>query len=220
MAEFTHLRILLLRLSNSCNGVLTITLQRPIMRKIFLVSLFHLCTYSSVALASQSIVIDFGILTERCRQAVETSSEFDASGLQLAKVPDSNLRNRGIQIQQSAFGNTASHLITVLTTWTARDGTVRNLCQVHLKSDSSPLKPSDQALIIRDFLITQNSLVAKGTHIRDRELPHLPPLINAGFLARSKTPNGCVAGTSLTLHPDGSILSAGTGERAIEPCDN
>ena len=168
---------------------------------------------------AQSLIQDFEKLFERCRMSIETNSVFNSGGLERQDIPEHHARNWGTSSTQEAWVFPGSQLYVLLTEWTSRDGTVRHLCDIRLVDEEYVLQPSEQALLLRHFLIRQVELIGAGTHELDNRLSPIPPNINAAFLLLDRNPNGCVVTNSFAFSPDGKFFSAGSGEQAVKPCE-
>lgn len=168
---------------------------------------------------AQSLFQDFENLFERCRLSIETNSTFSSGGLEGRDVPERHARDWGTSSTQEAWTPPESELYVLLTQWTSRDGTERRLCDIRLVNDEYVLRPSEQALLLRHFLIRQVELIGAGTHELDRRLSPIPPAINAAFLLVDRNPNGCVVTNTFAFSPDGTFFSAGSGEQAVNPCE-
>ena len=168
---------------------------------------------------AESLEQDFEILFERCRVSIETNSLFDSAGLQSLDVPERHARDLGVSSSHEAWAFPGSELYVLLTEWTSRDGTVRHLCDIRLIEEGYVLRPIEQALLLRHFLIRQVELIGAGTHEIDRQLSPIPPIVNAGFLLLDRNPNGCIVSNSFTFAPDGNFLSVASGERTVKPCN-
>lgn len=160
----------------------------------------------------------FEDLLERCRVSVETSSDFDRTGLQEREVPERHLRNWGTTSNQTGWMAQGSETYAVLTEWTSRDGQVRHVCDVRLFDEERVLDENEQGLLLRRFLIVQTQLIGLGNHEIDKGLSPIPPILNAGFLLSERNPNGCSVTSSFAISPDGTFFSAGTGEQGIKEC--
>lgn len=168
---------------------------------------------------AQGLVQDFEELFERCRASVETNSVFDSRGLQMRDVPERHARDWGISSTQEAWTSPGSVLYVLLTEWTSRDDTERHLCNIRLANEEYVLKPGEQALLLRNFMINQVELIGVGTHEADKRLSTIPPLVNAAFLLLDRNPNGCIVSNSFAFSPDGKFFSAGSVEQAVKPCE-
>ncbi|WP_152544605.1 hypothetical protein [Actibacterium mucosum] len=144
---------------------------------------------------------------------------FDGEGLQRRNVPERHARDWGVNSANEAWGVAGSELYVLLTEWTSRDGTVRNLCSIQLANEKRVLEPVEQAMLLRQFLILQVELIGAQSHEIDRQLSSVPPLVNAAFLLQGKNPNGCIVSHSFTFSPDGRFFSAGSGEKSVQPCE-
>lgn len=168
---------------------------------------------------AQSLVQGFDDLFQRCRTSVETNALFDSAGLKRRNVPERHSREWGVSSEQKAWGIAGSELYVLLTEWTSRDGSLRNICDVRLANNQRLLDPAEQALLLRHFFIMQVQLIGAGTHEIDNQLSPVPPLVNAAFLLLGRNPNGCVVSNSIAFSPDGRFFSAGSAEQAVKPCE-
>lgn len=168
---------------------------------------------------AQGLFHDFENLFERCRLSIETSSEFNSGGLERLDVPEGHERDWGMSSTQDAWAPPASALYVLLTQWTSRDGNKRHLCDIRLIDEEHVLQPSEQALLLRYFLIRQVELIGAGTHKADTSLAPIPPAVNAAFLLVDRNPNECVVTNTFAFSPDGTFFSAGSGEQAVMPCE-
>lgn len=167
---------------------------------------------------AQDLTSDFGNLFDRCRVSIETSKIFIGDGLQEGNVQKRHVRDWGATSRQTAWMLPGSEFYVVLTEWTARDGTIRHLCDVRLIDEDRVLEKEEQGLLLRQFFVTQIQLIGAGTHKIDKSLSPIPPTINAAFLLSEKNPNGCSVTNTLSFSPDGTYFSAGPGEQAIRTC--
>ncbi len=168
---------------------------------------------------AQELKRDFEDLLERCRISVETSTDFDSTGLEERDVAKRHLRDWGTTINHAGWMAQGSETYVVLTEWTSRDGQVRHLCDVRLFDAERVLDEIEQGLLLRSFLIAQTQLIGLGTHEIDRALSPIPPAVNAAFLLSERNPNGCSVTTVFGISPDGTFFSAGTGEQATKECN-
>ncbi len=175
--------------------------------------------FSSGTSHASSLHDDFSKLFERCRVAIEQSLPLDEAELQPMQVHEEHSRSWGTDTTQTGWAFENSELYIVFTAWTSRDGTTRNLCDIHLQNPDRILTESEQGKLLRHFLLGQTQLIAQGTHEIDRRLSPIPPIINLGFLRSAQNPKGCTVTNNIALLPDGTYFSAGSGEQAIKPCD-
>lgn len=167
---------------------------------------------------AESLIQEFENLFERCRASIEANSAFVSEGLQSRDVPKRHARDWGMSSAQQAWASPGSDLYVLLTEWTSRDGTVRHLCDVRLANEEHVLRPIDQALLLRHFMIRQVELVGAQTHEIDKQLSPIPPMVNSAFLLSDRNPNGCIVTNTFAFSPDGKFFSAGSGEQAVKPC--
>ncbi len=168
---------------------------------------------------AQSLVQDFERLFERCRLSIETNSAFNSAGLEERDVPERYASDWGTSSTEEAWALPESEFYVLFTQWTSRDGTKRRVCDITLVDEEYVLRPSEQALLLRHFMIRQAELIGDGTHELDRRLSTIPPSVNAAFLLVDRNPNGCVVTNTLAFSPDGKLFSAVSGEQAIKPCE-
>ena len=167
---------------------------------------------------AESLVQDFESLFERCRVSIETSSLFDNGDLERRDVPDRHVRDWGVSSSQEAWIYPGAELYVLLAEWTSRDGTVRHRCDIRLFDEEYVLRPIEQALLLRHFLIRQVELIGSGTHEIDKQMSPIPPAVNVAFLLLDRNPNGCIVSNSFTFTPDGEFLSVVSGEQAVKHC--
>ncbi len=168
---------------------------------------------------ASSLHDDFSKLFESCRVAIEQSLPLDEAELRPMQVHEEHSRSWGTDTTQTGWAFENSELYIVFTAWTSRDGTTRNLCDIHLQDPDRILTESEQGHLLRHFLLRQTQLIAQGTHEIDRRLSPIPPTMNLGFLLSAQNPKGCTVTNNIALLPDGTYFSAGSGEQAIKSCD-
>jgi len=175
--------------------------------------------FSSGTSHASSLNDDFSKLFERCRVAIEQSLALDKAELQPTQVHEDHSRSWGTNTTQTGWAFENSELYIVFTAWMSRDGTTRNLCDIHLQNPDQIVTESEQGQLLRYFLLRQNQLIAQGTHELDRALSPIPPVMNLGFLLSAQNPKGCTVTNNIALLPNGTYFSAGSGEQAIKSCD-
>ena len=168
---------------------------------------------------ASSLHDDFSRLFERCRVAIEQSLPLDETELQSTQVHEEHSRSWGTDTTQTGWAFENSELYVVFSAWTSRDGTTRNLCDIHLQDPDRILTESEQGQLLRHFLLRQTQLIAQSTHEIDRGLSPIPPVMNLGFLLSAQNPKGCTVTNNIALLPDGTYFSAVSGEQAIKACD-
>ena len=168
---------------------------------------------------AQSLTQDFESLFERCRTSIETDLAFESEGMERRGVPVHHARDWGTSSTQEAWFFPESELYVLRTEWTSRDGIERHLCDIRLVDEEYVLPPSEQALLLRHFMLRQVELIGAGTHELDKRLSPIPPAVNAAFLLVDRNPNGCVVTNSFVFSPDGKLFAAGSGEQAVKPCE-
>jgi hypothetical protein len=193
-------------------------MSHKIFSKKFSIALITIIWSWNSPIYAQSLMTDFENLFERCRMSVETNTAFDIEGLQPADVGERQIREWGINTAQEAWIPPGSDLYVVLTEWTARDGTTRNICDIYPADEKYPLNQDEQERLLQHFLMRQAELIGSGTHEIDTGLTPLPPMINAAFLKSVRNPNGCTVTNNIALLSDGTYFVAGSGEQAIRPC--
>lgn len=174
---------------------------------------------SGVTIHASPIHDDFAKLFERCRVVIEQALSLDEAELQPMPVHEDHSRSWGTDTTQTGWAFEDSELYIVFSAWTSRDGTTRNLCDIHLQDPDRILTESEQGHLLRHFLLRQTQLIAQGTHEIDRRLSPAPPIMNLGFLRSKQNPRGCTVTNKIALLPDGTYFSAGSGEQAIKSCD-
>lgn len=167
---------------------------------------------------AQTLTEDFSDLFERCRVSIETNAEFNSAGLEMRDVPERDARDWGVDSEQKAWASPESEFYVLLTEWTSRDdGTVRHLCDIRLAEEQRVLEPSEQALLLRHFMIRQVELISNGTHEKDSRLSTIWPIVNAAFMLSDRNANGCVVNNDFAFTPNGDFFAAGSGEK-VRPC--
>jgi len=205
-----------------CTNVRCVWIGRGLNLSLSLIGRRFLCAFVYVVSGGSAQALElernFEDLLERCRISVETSSDFDKTGLEERDVAERHLRDWGTTINQTGWMARGSETYVILTEWTSRDGQVRHLCDVRLFDAERVLDEIEQGLLLRRFLIVQTQLIGLGTHEIDKTLSPIPPALNAAFLLSERNPNGCSVTTTFAISPDGTFFSAGTGEQAIKEC--
>jgi hypothetical protein len=175
------------------------------------------CFFNSPTNA-QSLEQNFNNLFERCRMHIETSSIFDTNGLAITEVEKRHVRSWGTMTQQTAWSLPGFEFYVVLTEWTSRDATTRKLCGIYTKDEERLLTPTEQGLLLREFLILQRQLIIIGTHEVDIKLSPIPKIISAAFLLSESNPRGCTSTNTISISFDGTLFSATSGDLGITEC--
>ncbi len=167
---------------------------------------------------AQNIETDFVTLLERCRSSIEDATPLDITGLQSIKVQPDHLNSKQGYYQEGWI-LPDSDLYIIWASATLKDGRKTHVCKVTIRSSQRILEPTEQAALIRLFLIRQTELIGAKTHELDRKLSPIPPIVNLGFLLSELNPRGCRVVTFLAMTKEGDFFMTGSGERANAACE-
>jgi hypothetical protein len=182
----------------------------------YILAMFGLCMASSAN--AQNIEADFATLLERCRSSIEDATSLNTTGLLSVKIRPDHLNSRQGYYQEG-WALPSSYLYIIWASATLKDGRKSHICNVNILNSLRILEPTEQAVLIRHFLIRQTELIGGKTHELDRKLSPIPPVVNLGFLLSELNPRGCRVVSFFAMTKEGDLFSAGSGERANIMCE-
>ncbi|MDX0359621.1 hypothetical protein CN135_23900 [Sinorhizobium meliloti] len=181
------------------------------MRPIAVSVLLNLALMTS-ANAGDDISIVWRELFERCRVAVETGKEFDATGLRdlgrsVRAVPPLTAPGlpkplmRGYQMAEQRWGIPGDRFVVVEAEYPPHRGKSRRSCDVELAPAAEPISTAEENLLKATFLAERDELLRGGHHEHWGPEPIFST--NLGIRLVRRNPHGCrvVSGLYIETRP-------------------
>ncbi|MGR8924340.1 hypothetical protein [Rhizobium leguminosarum] len=186
------------------------------MRHITLSVLLNLALIAS-ANAGENISGVWRDLFTRCRVAVETGKDFDATGLRAAPPTMAGSTKAimpGYDVAEQRWGIPADRFVVVETEYPPHGGKTRRSCNLELAPQAKPISADEESLLRAAFLAERDKLLDTGRYEHWNPDPIFST--NLGIRLAGNNVNGCRVVSLLFIDTQSnfpSFLQTGSGEQ-------